>query len=1254
MPTLIDYTLAAASVANPDASHPAVFSAATVVDGPGATALGTYAHALDLHASAAVAATCDLSGLSPDRTRFTVEAVVRLDAAPTAAQPILTSTLLPFSLTAVPASGGAVVQAQLQLATPAFDGVQGTTVLQPGAWHTLTLAYDLDTLAVFVDHVIEGVHAYPSGQVAPAGAAVLEIAGGPLTIAAVRWQDDIDPSLETQLDDLRDGAQWAITRRREQLGATLGTPDGALAYDSGIGAWVQHFTAGLLMWAESTGVACEMHGAIWGLYVSLQDPSPLGILISDELDAGAPGSRRSTFTAGTIYWSQATGPVPVIGHLYTDYERLHGPRGFLGLPVDFSQAVAGGLEQVFQGGRMYYRQGDGAAHEVHGAILDRYLATGGVGTWGFPITDETDVLVLRDENDIHSGSVSIGRMSTFDGATFYWSGATGAHELHGDLRAWYLANGPAARSLGLPTTDEMDVPGGGGRMNLFPGGALVWPGSYAGITFVHPFQLHIGRIDTVEDEGFGKGQNDVYGRVTVTQGGATLYDQRQPGSGDSDDHNVVDWNLTLPMRIQPTLDAVHVKIDLNDSDWPDGDDHLGTWTLDLTPANLWGLGLSQGVIHSGHFSNVNDILLTVMPDVDVAALSPAQKWWGVRNRGTDTIPYPLYATAFEDVDSDPEWYDPGDWLARGYYAAVAEHLARGGNCFGMCVAAIDALKRSGPFSLPLDRFSDGAGSWGIVEQQFNVRHQYQVGAGPIWWFVNEFLNGRTHSPKAVFQATRDAYARGDNPVLCISQNSDFSGAPHCIMPVGWDTSATPWKLMVQDPNFPASAPRVLEVDPNADTYHYAGGSEYRGTASSGGRMHWMPYHLLCHAQDTPIGELLALLVAGTILVLGAGAESSGITDADGNDLDASGSRAAGVLGSGGTLGGYFMPVRGSSDPGSDRLRHLTVKDAAVLKDAAVVKDAAIVHEAKSPGGAVKDAVQDAVRLPVDVIRDPGRIIVQPLPIATSDPVAGGLLMRPGTVVRDVVLTKRPKRVFLPPRIGGIITKPLLEGPKATPGVVSAIAKDAAVSRLTAARSVHNVLADDKLVAHLDPAVIVALGSLLTPSDTDFVHHVTGSGDAFDYAVKRGLTEIRVSSPLAAGEKTSLAVEGLGTAKAVVGLTAATAKTASVSIEHRPGIAGDRIAIRLDQVPVGPDADLKVNVKPGIAGVEVFSAGAKMQVPVVIDGVLGGVKFGGAFTVPMDGGLRLAPSSLLATGALRAATIPALFAPATAVIQVSPA
>lgn len=71
-------------------------------------------------------------------------------------------------------------------------------------------------------------------------------------------------------------------------------------------------------------------------------------------------------------------------------------------------------------------------------------------------------------------AVSGGWVRRFQGCDIYYSEATGAHEVHGEIKAKYDAvMGPAGR-LGFPTTDEGDCPGG--RYNYFAHGGIFWTG----------------------------------------------------------------------------------------------------------------------------------------------------------------------------------------------------------------------------------------------------------------------------------------------------------------------------------------------------------------------------------------------------------------------------------------------------------------------------------------------------------------------------------------------------------------------------------------------------------------------------------------------------------------------------------------------------------------------------------------------------------------------------------------------------------
>jgi hypothetical protein len=916
MATLLTYAFDSTSVTSTDGTHPLELPGATVTTGPGAIGGGTFpaAVALGTSASGSVA----ISDLAIDRQRFRVRIVFRIDADFRGRQNLLESDHLPFAMFLVGTPGGISLEATVK--TRAVDWRGASTRFGPlvpvGEWHVADLVYDLDTVGVFVDGVIADVHAFPVGTIDLAAGTMLYVGSwvdgsrnhfnG--SIAALELEAGIPPELESQLDERRASARWHITYKANLLrpGLELGEPTEAPRLRSGIGAYYQRHEHGAFMYHPSAGAAFEIHGAIHRRYVAIGEPDSLGFLVTDEARATNTSGRKSVFSRGAIYWSGATGAWEVDGQLYLDYENLGESRAF-GFPTRAPAAIAGGRELLLQNARMYHRTGAAAAHEVHGAILTQFLASGGTNAWGFPVSNET---VVR------KGSQDIGRRSQFERCTFYWSGPTGAREVHGDIRRKYDELGGPAGELGFPTSDERDIPGvPGARMNSFKGGTICWYGSFGSIVVARPFKLFLASLNTDESEGAFMGQNDLYVKVTIKQGSTVLHERKYPSSGDWGGRNVRDVNITFPPVITPDPNqSVTFSVDVWESDdgapFGGGDDHLGKWTKVLDASNGWGLRENNGILDSGAFSMVNNIRASVKPQVDLASLTETQKFWGVTNRSTSTLSWAQYAQAFRDVDSETEWWDVTDGLAGIFYELVVKGVANGGNCFGMSLEAIYARKDRSPFGMPLNNFTN----WNTVKPEFNVKHQYQVGAAAIWWFVGEFLTGNTHDPVDVFNRTRDAFNRGDNPVLCISQNYDFSGAPHCILPISWNTSVTPWQMGILDPNFPNQI-RTLTVNPNNNTYAYSGGSNYSGGEWSGGRMHYMPWSVLCEAPRTPVWDAILLLLAGTVIILGDGATTESIKDHSGNDIDAFSRRGRTQLQSGSHLNGYFFRYHGLDGDG---------------------------------------------------------------------------------------------------------------------------------------------------------------------------------------------------------------------------------------------------------------------------------------------------------------------------------------------------
>lgn len=102
------------------------------------------------------------------------------------------------------------------------------------------------------------------------------------------------------------------------------------------------------------------------------------------------------------------------------------------------------------------------AFEIHGGIFEKWVRLGGIA-FGIPCTDE-------------SGTPDgLGRYNHFNDntASIYWTPSFGAFAIYGAIRAKWAAMG-WERSIGYPVTDETGTPDGIGRYNHFSGGGSIY------------------------------------------------------------------------------------------------------------------------------------------------------------------------------------------------------------------------------------------------------------------------------------------------------------------------------------------------------------------------------------------------------------------------------------------------------------------------------------------------------------------------------------------------------------------------------------------------------------------------------------------------------------------------------------------------------------------------------------------------------------------------------------------------------------
>ncbi len=569
----------------------------------------------------------------------------------------------------------------------------------------------------------------------------------------------------------------------------------------------------------------------------------------------------------------------VQGRIYVKYRALGDVTGWVGLPTSDEQAAPGnGRVSHFQNADIYWRS-DTGAYEVHGAIRDQFQAQGGTGGFlGYPLTDESPVL---------QGASEIGRFNRFQGGVIYWSGPTGAFEVHGAIRdRWENTHKGATGDLGLPLSNELRTPTDSYRYSNFEHGVIVFRTSDGALFTLTQLELYLARFDSKGDDGFLRGSQDVYVHVDVTASSGEGYHQRMPSSGDyGSDENIEQVIMTIG-RMQGET-SVHVKMDGWDSDWPDSDDRLGTVDQNYTIENLWGL--DEDATHwVGDFMASYKFRQIVNYD---PTKFRENLYWHFHNFDTAELSWQQYAATFSDVSNDESvvWH-PFD---HAYYSLVYKGVASSGNCFGMCWESIFAQVGRSIYREPIALVAPTNGSRPDpntnheVINEVNVKHGYQVSGEMIDWFLGKFVLGQTHDPVRAFNESQAQFAQGDYPVLALTSKS-LSVAGHVVRPYRWDDLGNTLRIYIADPNNPLTAATddlssFIDIDKASNTFTYQHGANdvWTGGTWSGGRMYSIPFHVVCHQPRTPFWEVLGLLVAGTVIILGGDADTVQIRDSNG-------------------------------------------------------------------------------------------------------------------------------------------------------------------------------------------------------------------------------------------------------------------------------------------------------------------------------------------------------------------------------------
>ncbi|OMC34879.1 hypothetical protein A5740_08785 [Mycobacterium sp. GA-1841] len=229
--------------------------------------------------------------------------------------------------------------------------------------------------------------------------------------------------------------------------------------------FAQNFSGGKMFFTPATG-AHFMQGAILEKYESLGGPadSDLGFPTIDEGPGRAPDSRNSTFSAPdnpVIFWTPGTGAHVVRGAVNAAWDKLGGSAGVLGVPAEDESFDGDVNSQKFTGGAISWNRKTKAFTTTPPELADqlagldvpsdpasaiamaRRAAGGAMGPLG-----------AKDGDQYPIGDSGVGQ--NFAGGKIFYSPATGANAITGQLLEKYESVGGPEGDLGFPTASEAE------------------------------------------------------------------------------------------------------------------------------------------------------------------------------------------------------------------------------------------------------------------------------------------------------------------------------------------------------------------------------------------------------------------------------------------------------------------------------------------------------------------------------------------------------------------------------------------------------------------------------------------------------------------------------------------------------------------------------------------------------------------------------------------------------------------------------
>ncbi|SFO94796.1 LGFP repeat-containing protein [Geodermatophilus dictyosporus] len=256
----------------------------------------------------------------------------------------------------------------------------------------------------------------------------------------------------------------ALHRQLGGASGRLGSPTTAERCGLRDGGCLQEFQGGSIYWSPATG-ARVVDGDIRARWGQLGwENGYYGYPVADARCGLRDGGCLQLFQGGSIYWTPALGAVAVDGAIRARWGQLGWENGYYGYPVANARCGLrdGGCLQLFQGGSVYWTAATGAV-AIDGAIRARWGQLGWEnGRYGYAVANAR--CGLRDG----------GCLQQFQGGSVYWTAATGAVAIDGDIRTRWGQLGWENGHYGYPQANARCGLVGLGCVQQFQGGSVYW------------------------------------------------------------------------------------------------------------------------------------------------------------------------------------------------------------------------------------------------------------------------------------------------------------------------------------------------------------------------------------------------------------------------------------------------------------------------------------------------------------------------------------------------------------------------------------------------------------------------------------------------------------------------------------------------------------------------------------------------------------------------------------------------------------